>query len=184
MSNEIHEEWEVHPVDETSVEINAPDIRYLLEGTDSSETVRVFKNGKQIEESSLRHSGHDWILDASDQEGRKISLFIGGTKERVTTVVTVGGETFSVESAAGEHGMSLMREINKRNYPKPLYIKALVERFRTDSKLRKQVTDRRLAIVAQAGPNGILVACAAVCAVCGLGGVFACFTCLLCIESV
>jgi hypothetical protein len=176
--------WEIRRVGESDIEITGPEAVYSIKGTDSWETVTVLKGGKAIEETTLRHSGHDWILETKDEKYREIRLVVHPSKERIKTDVTLGGEHFSVESIAGEHGMLLGRELKKRNPPVTYQTKLLARKFTSDAKFRHAVraeNKMRLPIVAEA--NGVIVACAMICAVCGLGGVIACLWCAECLDS-
>jgi hypothetical protein len=177
--------WEICPVGESGIEITGPEATYSIKGTNSWETVTVLKAGKTVEETTLRHSGHDWILEARDEQNREIRLVVHPTKERIKTDVTLGGESFSVESIASEHGMRLGQQVKKRNYPMTMHTKVFADKFATDVKFRRDIrAQNRLHLPIIAEANGVIAACVAVCAVCGLEGVFACLWCGSCIESI
>jgi hypothetical protein len=175
--------WTSELQNEAVLHVAGPSAKYQITGRADAVELSITADDGTTETMVQRRDGHAETIDWHSSDGRSARLMIAPSKEGyLRSDVTIGNESFTVESDRESHGFALARALKSRDYPRSQYLSALVDRARDDQRLRAQIGEagREMMLI----PNGVIWACAAICLACAGEFVIACFRCLICIERV
>jgi hypothetical protein len=175
--------WRVIPIGKDAAEVISPKARYIVTAAKTSFTLRAFEGRRVVEKHSLRHVGHNYMLQGTDSRGVTERLTLSLTRKRMITRGVVGGRRFTVESKPYVHAPMLVEALrNRRRISLPL-THAFAERLREDAGFRTQLYRQVSLRRPLKQPDWVDQACAIACTLCYLlGEPLSCVICSLCTE--
>ena len=180
---ELMTKWQITKTEKDTVEVSSLGAKFIFKATGTFVGLQVFKNGRLIEETSLKRSGHDYVLKASEVDGYYAKLNVNTSEKRIITKGDLNGEKFEVDTTAINHGLFLTKEIKQHKYPTMRFTRTFGNRLRDNLVFRSEIKRHTQFPKINSVGNGTIAACVAICATCALEGAFACLWCVACVES-
>jgi hypothetical protein len=150
---------------------------FVLKSDERTVTLQVLHGREEAESLVAEREGSRLRSVWQHQDGRSASLEVAPNEESVHSTVTIGGDSFEIDSPGWQHGFLLASAIKERDYPTSSDISAFVDRARNDDSLKSEM---KAMIRMMDGPDGVIIACIAFCAACALDFVLSCFQCIIC----
>ena len=176
--------WKMNSIGKNEVEVFSPQVRFVLKADNKSVSVKAYKDDALIEENTVKRSGHEYTITASESDGSKARLVTTSDENRMVTAAVINGDKFKVESKPIEHGPLMIYELKKRSGPKLKHIRSLTDQIRMDIEFREELIERTQLVRLVKQPNGTIGKCVTACFLCALQSALNCLVCGICIGPV